>query len=479
MILIATALPALAEDRIALVVGNGGYSHVTALDNPVPDAQAVAGALEQAGFDVTLLTETDQAQLLRGIAQFGSKLRAAGPEATGLFYYAGHGVQSFGTNYLVPVDAVLSDAADLGLVAVGAQTVLRQMYSAANRTNIVILDACRDNPFATVAGLDEAGLAEMNAPRGTFLAYSTSPGSVAVDGEDGNSPFSAALATRIPTPGLAIEQLFKDVRIDVLKATGGFQTPWDTSSLTEDFTFVAAPKQSPEDFAALQLWTSVKATNDPVQLLLFLRLHGNSPYADEARTLLATLMEKELGRDATTAPQPEIPATPSRTPEEDERDALEAARTAGTAEGYRQYLDAYPDGAYAELARLELATIEEKAGAAAPAPVVPDTTPPAITTPPETVTFTGPIGTGGPDFATKSIQQLIEGTPFFPPIENLPDEVWKDKTCHACHEWTQEALCTQAKTYLTEAGTRALAKEHPLGGFFKNTLKAWAQNDCR
>ena len=170
---------ALAEPRLALVVGNGAYTSVNALKNPAHDAELIAGALRASGFEVTLLPDADLATMTAGIAAFGKALRAAGPEATGLFYYAGHGVQSFAENYLLPVDAALTDAADLSLVAVDAQVVLRQMASARNRVNIVILDACRNNPFKDVADLTDQGLAEMSAPTGTFLAYATAPGAVA------------------------------------------------------------------------------------------------------------------------------------------------------------------------------------------------------------------------------------------------------------------------------------------------------------
>ncbi|WP_368075922.1 caspase domain-containing protein [Leisingera sp. NJS201] len=172
----------LAEERLALVIGNSAYGSVSPLDNPVRDARLIAQTLEGLGFDVTLAADTRQIEMKRAIGQFGRKLRGAGDDATGLFYYAGHGVQSFGSNYLLPVDVALADAADLDLMAVEAQSVLRQMASARNRTNIVILDACRNNPFEAVADLNESGLAEMKAPTGTFLAYATAPGDVALDG---------------------------------------------------------------------------------------------------------------------------------------------------------------------------------------------------------------------------------------------------------------------------------------------------------
>lgn len=219
MVLAAGALR--AEPRIALVIGNGGYKAVGALPNPVRDAELIAQRLESLGFDVTLVPDSDLAGMQAAISAFGRQLREAGEEATGLFYYAGHGVQSFGRNYLLPVDAALTDAADLSLVAVEAEAVLRQMASARNRTNIFILDACRNNPFPDSVGFGETGLAEMNAPAGTYIAYATSPGRVALDGEGDNSPFTAALAHQLTVPGLTIEEAFRQVRVEVMEATGG------------------------------------------------------------------------------------------------------------------------------------------------------------------------------------------------------------------------------------------------------------------
>ena len=228
--LLLNAAPAAAERRIALIVGNSAYQTVGSLPNAGNDARLIAATLEGLGFEVTLMQDAHQLELQGAIATFGRRLRDAGSDATGLFYYAGHGIQSFGTNYLLPVDIELQDAADLPLVAVEAETVLRQMFSARNRTNIVILDACRNNPFEQIANFLDDGLAEMKAPVGTFLSYATSPGAVAYDGAGSNSPFSAALAAAMPTPGMPIEQVFKKVRVSVLEVTAGRQTPWDTSS---------------------------------------------------------------------------------------------------------------------------------------------------------------------------------------------------------------------------------------------------------
>ena len=275
---------AAAEPRLALVVGNGGYVAVNGLANPVGDAELIAATLEGLGFEVTLLRDGTKAGMSAAVAEFGGALRAAGPDATGLFYYAGHGVQSFQRNYLLPVDAAISNAADLDLVAVDAATVLRQMASARNKTNIVILDACRNNPFVDIPDLDDNGLAEMKAPTGTFLAYATAPGAVALDGTGGHSPFTRALAAMMVTQGLAVEQMFKEVRIAVLDATGGAQTPWDTSSLTADFSFAEAGSDEAD------LWASVRLSRDPVQIKLFMRAYPDTSHRDEAQALLDAVL---------------------------------------------------------------------------------------------------------------------------------------------------------------------------------------------
>ncbi len=503
---------AMAEQRIALIVGNGAYTSVATLDNTVNDAVLLAKLTEEAGFGVTLLTDADQATLNQAIAKFGRDLRAAGPETTGLFYYAGHGVQSFGSNFLLPTDAALTDAADLGLVGVPADTVLRQMASARNKTNIVILDACRNNPFVDIPDMNDNGLAEMNAPTGTFLAYSTAPGAVALDGLDSNSPYTAALAEEMSIKGVPIEQLFKQVRVKVLNQTFGKQTPWDTSSLTTQFMFHLAEVPSAEDVAARQLWTSVQATNDPVQIMLFLRAYPDSDFADEARLALASAMSAELGPTAAdlgedlgaalaaapeaapaAAPEPTAPPPDASTDNRElidprEQELIEIAGRSGLAGDYEAYLAAFPSGIFAELAKFELTILANAAVAPsveASVATVPTPATEAVATQddapaaPEIPSFDTPLTTGGEGVQGKSIAALIEGSPLFAPIEGIPDSLWKGQTCASCHNWTKDTLCDQSKTYLAESAQRSLEKLHPLGTHFKQSLVEWAKGGCR
>ncbi|WIY27809.1 caspase family protein [Parasedimentitalea psychrophila] len=468
-----------AEERLALIFGNSSYGSVAPLDNPVNDAELIGQALTQVGFRVTLLSDASQIDMKRAIAQFGRDLRKAGSDATGLFYYAGHGVQSFGNNYLLPVDVTLSDAADLDLVAVEAQSVLRQMASARNRTNIVILDACRNNPFSDISELNDNGLAEMKAPTGTFLAYATAPGSVALDGQDQNSPFTKAVVEQILVPGQPIEQLFKQVRRSVLKQSNGLQTPWDASSLVSDFRFVEKPEQPTQAQAGeLQVWQSVQATRDPVQLTLFLRGYPDGDYAGAARLLLSEVIAAELAPPATD------PVAP---PGDTENLLFQSAQADGNLAAYEAYLKAYPDGTYAEMARSEVMALSK--GSSADPLAGPDegtvavatAAPSPLPTQPEAgpVTFASPLVSGLDPVSGKSLAELITGSPEFPPIEGLPESYWKDQTCSNCHQWNRERLCDQANAYLSLTMQRSLSKQHPFGGVMKRALKSWATGGCQ
>lgn len=480
-----------AAQRIALVVGNSNYNSVDSLDNPVSDASLVADRLEEIGFDVTLIADASLDDLKQGVAGFGRQLRAAGKDSTGLFYYAGHGVQSFGTNYLLPVDVNLTDAADLDLVAVEAGSILRQMFSARNNTNIVILDACRNNPFRDIPQFGDNGLAEMSAPTGTFLAYATSPGGVALDGLDGNSPFTSALAEEMLTPGVPVEQIFKSVRNKVLAETDGQQTPWDTSSLTSQFSFVPAVEEDPELLAERKMWESVKDTGDMLQLMLFLRAYPDGNYQSEARNLLAKIVIDE-GKESAASTEQSSAAEPAGVvePESRESELIDKAQKTGEIADYQAYIAEYPTGVFAELALSEIATIRDQQGSQKPAAAaeaeqqtevaMTSQEPATITTGTEqTITFTSPLTVGSEQIVGRSIEELLAGSPLYPPVEGLPESYWAEETCSSCHQWTQEALCTQAQIYISANAERSLAKQHPYGGTFKKNLSAWAEGGCQ
>jgi TPR repeat protein len=234
--------PASAEKRVALVIGNSSYQNVTRLDNPKNDASLIADTMRGLGFSLVgggPQLDLDKAGLDRAVQNFGQLIQGAD---VALFYYAGHGVQVNGSNFLVPVNANPTREADVDFQMVDVNVVLRQMQGSGTKLNLVVLDACRNNPFGG-RGLraTEGGLAQMRAPEGTLISYATQPGSVAQDG-DGNSPYTKALATTVRRAGLDIFQTFNQVGLSVKRATGGSQQPWVSSSpIDGDFYFVPPP----------------------------------------------------------------------------------------------------------------------------------------------------------------------------------------------------------------------------------------------
>lgn len=225
------------ERRIALVIGNADYDQGR-LRNPVNDARAMAQALRRAGFDVIAKENADRVAMYEAINAFGDRLKEA--KGVGLFYFSGHGLQVQGKNFMVPLRARITSERMVETEAIDVNRVLGEMDAAQARVNIVVLDACRDNPYARSFRSGSRGLAQIDAPRGTLIAYATAPGKVAEDGTGQNSPYTAALVKHVATPGLPIEGVFKRVRVDVLERTGNRQEPWEASSLTGDFFFFPA-----------------------------------------------------------------------------------------------------------------------------------------------------------------------------------------------------------------------------------------------
>ena len=225
------------ERRFALVIGNGDYRGAPGLANPPNDARLMAGTLRGLGFDVIERIDADREGMLKAVRDFGDKLEEAGESGGGLFFYAGHGVQVDGVNYMIPTSARIERQSDVKIYSISAGDVLGTMAYARNRLNFVIMDACRDNPYARSFRSLSRGLARMDAPRGTLIAYATAPGDVAADGEGANSPYTAALVRAMKTPGMTAEAMFKKARLMVMAATGENQVPWEASSLTGDFFF--------------------------------------------------------------------------------------------------------------------------------------------------------------------------------------------------------------------------------------------------
>ncbi|MBL8704156.1 MAG: caspase family protein, partial [Rhodospirillales bacterium] len=379
--------------KIALVIGNAAYKEAP-LKNPVNDARAMAAKLRQLGFQVIAQENATKAQMEKSVLDFGEALSAG---AVGMFYYAGHGLQVNGRNFLVPVDATMRSEQRVRLETLDVDILLDQMDVAKSGVNLVILDACRNNPFERRLRSTGSGLAQINAPQGTLIAYATAPGKVAADGEGANGVYTARLLQHMSAPGLAIEEVFKRVRSDVARDTAGAQTPWESSSLTGGFFFVepapvapppvvAAPRPEPPppapapaiDREAL-FWQSIGDSNDPAMLQAYLGQYPNGAFAPLARAKIASLerRQKEEQDQKTRAQQlaaapapPPPPPTPSITPEQALWDAIKDANNPAMFQGY---LDRYPNGLYAQAAAVKLAALRPPPAAqlATPAPAAP------------------------------------------------------------------------------------------------------------
>lgn len=221
--------------KVALTIGNSNYGN-SPLTNPVNDARAVGTALRNAGFDVTVKLDAPRGELVAAVQAYTQAL--ARRQAVGVFYFAGHGLQLAWRNYMVPVDANLSAVADIQKQCVDLADLVGGIARANNPLNIVILDACRDNPFGNLVGADQKGLSQMDAPPSTLLAYATAPGNVASDGAGVNGLYTEHLLKEIAVPEAKVEDVFKRVRLQVRRRTNGQQIPWESTSLEEDFFFV-------------------------------------------------------------------------------------------------------------------------------------------------------------------------------------------------------------------------------------------------
>src|SRR6516164_5539512 len=241
--ILAGSHSALAENRVALVIGESAYRSVTPLPNPANDAKAVAKLLADSGFEVTTAADLSREEMNGKVGDFAATIAAKGPDTVALVFYAGHGLQIDGENFLVPVDVDPKREADIPLQAVRLNDVLNTLNAVPSKMRILLLDACRNNPFPDINQTAGRGLAMVDAKsgaRGTFVSFSTSPGAEAEDGTGADSPYTTALLSAAREPGVPIEEAFKRVRVAVNKATDGRQTPWDSSSLTDDFRFISA-----------------------------------------------------------------------------------------------------------------------------------------------------------------------------------------------------------------------------------------------
>ncbi len=271
--------------RFALIVGNSQYEELVDLPNPVRDSRLIAETVRGLGFQVEERSDQGRREMLEAIAAFGRRLGEAGPDAVAFFFYAGHAVQMGGRNFLLPTDTAADRDTMAGGVEVGA--VLGTLASAENGQKFVVLDSCRDKPLDSSPDASR-GLAAMQAPPGTMIAYSTAPGRVAFDGAGLNSPYTAALARRLMDSPLPAEELFKEVRAAVMQATGGHQTPWEDSSLIGgDFFFNLARR--PLDDSEEALWDRTKNRSEAEYFQSFLARYPDGTFSGLARRRLAAI----------------------------------------------------------------------------------------------------------------------------------------------------------------------------------------------
>ena len=338
---------ASAENRLALVIGQSAYRSVPALPNPANDAKAVTQLLTDSGFEVSTAADLSQGQMREVVSEFAGKVAAKGADTVALVFYAGHGLQIDGENFLVPVDIDPKREADIPIQAVRLNDILNTLTSVPSKMRILMLDACRNNPFPDLktAGGGLALIdAKVGAP-GTFLSFSTSPGAVAEDGSGSNSPYTNALLAAGKEQNIPIEETFKRVRLAVNKVTEGRQTPWDSSSLTEDFRFsgasVAGPKPAATPKKSVAEWTR-DLKGKPVEAANELIVADGT---DEAYEAFAGLFPQtalgRLARDWLVRHRRMV--------------AWNDAVLINTASGYRSFLAKFPDSDLSATARkLEL-----------------------------------------------------------------------------------------------------------------------------
>lgn len=298
-----SAALAETEQRVALVIGNASYATVGKLKNPANDAQAMARMLARTGFDVVEQEDGTRRAMIQAIRTFAAKLS---PGGVGLFFYAGHGMQVQGINYLVPVDAALAVEDDLKYEAVDLQDVLDKLDDARVRLSIVILDACRDNPFARSFRSSARGLAQIDPPRGTIIAYSTAPGKVAMDGDGSNGLYTTELLKAMSEPGVKLQDVLARVTDAVEMQTHKAQVPWTNSTFRGDFYFIRPTTDSPLRPSGQQdisleaqeqaAWTAVATSTTAAPLEAFLKLFPAGVFAGIAQAKIEDLKAAYVSR---------------------------------------------------------------------------------------------------------------------------------------------------------------------------------------
>ena len=333
---------AKSAPRLALVIGNASYTRLDRLSNPGRDARLIAGKLRDLGFDVTEVGDRDLKGMAADVEEFARRIKQHGPETVSVLYYAGHGLESDSINYLVPVHADLKKRSDIAAQSLSVKRVADRLSAAGSQLNILIVDACRDNPFPqAVSPTGTLGLVPMGAVYGVFIASSTGSGKTASDGDDGNSPYTRALAEAMMTPGEKLEDVFKSVRRHVRLTSGEAQIPWESTSLELDFYFVPpAPPPSPVE----QLFAAAKETGNAALFDLLIERFPDSAEAAAARPMVLKLRETQSSQPAAASAAALV---------------LARARQTRTPEAYDLVASLFPDTVEADEARAAAVKLRE------------------------------------------------------------------------------------------------------------------------
>ncbi len=361
-----------AEGRYALIIGNSAYKSVAPLKNPRADAELMSRTLTEVGFEVILVTDADRTKMGQAMLQFSRKLRN-NPGSVGLFYYAGHGVQVSGVNYMIPVTANITHEDEIRFEGIDINEFLETMRSSGSRLNIIILDACRNNPFPVSSRSASRGLAQVEATSGTLIAYSTAPGKVAFDGGGVNSPYTLALARYIRKPGLSVETVFKRVLASVEDETGKEQTPWLNSAFRGEFYFVkkkpgagatssqstSSPSTMTDKSSAEKLfWQSILNSTNPASYKAYLATYPNGIFATLAKIKISELenasnntvvASRSTGRNSPDGQQDDNGAFPELVPAKPVRQPRQEQKT-----NTLSYRYVFPDSATRQLRRSEV-----------------------------------------------------------------------------------------------------------------------------
>lgn len=355
--------------RVALVIGNAGYKTMP-LSNPLNDARAVADALNRLGFKVINVQNASQKQMFDAVRQFGDALHGG----VGLFYYAGHGVQVKGRNFLIPIDAAIEREDEVPYKAFDVGLVLEKMEAAKNPLNIVILDACRNNPFARGSRSATTGLAQMDAPTGSIVAFATAPGAEAADGAGANGLYTSYLLKHMATPGLKVEDVFKRTRVAVKQDSAGRQIPWESTSLEGDFYFLppaggAVASAVPNGAAVeAELWSVISQSNSPSAYRAYLEKYPQGRYATQAQAKAAQVtvaaVSPSPGGAATQAPPPPQSRSGGGFSFSAEEEKMDRATPEGRLLAFQQAIAGVTCPASRRGARVRVELVENRLGAA-------------------------------------------------------------------------------------------------------------------